>query len=132
ATLRLSARISTSSAVGGVIAFLSRESEAVLLPRAARPGGPQVVEKRLCRRRLARGGYGRRVDDRRMARCRKPVDDADAFVGIRVGRIDDAERRFAAGHERERRAHVLGARDLPLDAAPYAELLERRLAVLAR
>src|SRR5690348_6964577 len=70
ATFRLSVRISISLAVGAIIGLLLRGLEAVLRPRAARRGGLQVIEKRLGRRRLARGDYGGRVDDRRMARFR--------------------------------------------------------------
>ena len=52
-------------------------------------------------------------------------------IGRSVGLVDDAERRLAARDQDERGAHAVRLGDLVLDAVPHAELLERRLAVLA-
>src|SRR6476661_10019675 len=40
-------------------------------------------------------GHRHRIDDRRMRVFRKHADDLDARIDLRVGLIDDAERRLA-------------------------------------
>ena len=57
--------------------------------------------------------------------------DLHVGLGGGVGAVDDAERRLAAADQQERRAHVLGLRHVVLHVGPGAQLLERRLAVLA-
>ena len=57
--------------------------------------------------------------------------DPDVGLGRGVGAVDDAERRLAARHQQERRAHVLGLGHVVLHVVPGAELLERGLAVFA-
>ena len=61
----------------------------------------------------------------------KHADDLHARLDLGVGLVDDAERRFAARDQRERGAHVLGHRELRLGRRPGAELLQRRLGILA-
>jgi hypothetical protein len=62
---------------------------------------------------------------------REGADDLDARLGMRVGLVDDAERRFAGRHQLQCRAHVFGLRDLAFDRRPDAERFERGLAVFA-
>ena len=50
-----------------------------------------------------------------MRRRGKRVDDLDAFVGCRVGLVDDTERRLAAAHQRQGLAHIAGGRELTID-----------------
>ena len=59
-------------------------------------------------------------------------DGLDPWIGRRIGRIDDAERRFAARHEQQRGAHALCRRDGGPHTVPDPELFEGGLAVLAR
>ena len=58
--------------------------------------------------------------DRRCADdlSRETRDDRDLRIGLRVGLVDDPERRLAARHERERRADVLGLGKLARDLVP--------------
>ena len=49
-----------------------------------------------------------RIGDRRIGAVRKHADDLHLRLDLGVGLVDDAERRLAARHEGERRAHVLG------------------------
>ena len=62
---------------------------------------------------------------------RERVDDADAGLGDHVRRVDDAERRLAAGDERQRGADVVRRRQVRRHAVPDAERRERGLAVAA-
>ena len=62
---------------------------------------------------------------------REASDDPDVRLDLGVGLVDDAERGLAARDQRERRAHVLDHRKLSLDGRPGAELLQRRLGILA-
>ena len=66
-----------------------------------------------------------------MAVLREGADDLDLRVRGRVGPIDDAERRFAARDQGEGGADVVGLRHLAGYRVPDAELLQRRLSVLA-
>src|SRR3546814_8959756 len=60
------------------------------------------------------------------------VCSSDLFRRARVGCIDDAERRRAALDERQRGADIFGGRDLCSDAAPDAEMRQRRLRIFSR
>ena len=112
-------------------AALFDEREALLLEEGLRLVRAQEGQERR-RVRIARIlGERDRIDDRRMASFREGRDDAHIRIGCGIGLVDDPERRLAAGDEQERRAHVLGLRDLVLHACPGAEMLERRLAVFA-
>jgi hypothetical protein len=51
---------------------------------------------------------------------------------MRVGAVDDAERRLAARRQRQSGAHILRLRRLVLDRLPDAELGQRRLGVFPR
>ena len=62
------------------------------------------------------------IDDRHMAVGRKHVDHAHILVDQRIGRVDDAERGFAAINERQRRAHAVGAHQPRRDLIPDAEI----------
>jgi hypothetical protein len=63
---------------------------------------------------------------------REYPDDLHSRIGSRIGRIDDAERRFAARHEQQGGAHAFGRRDSRLHRAPQPELFEGRFLVFAR
>ena len=65
-------------------------------------------------------GSGERhgIDDRRVGVGGKHVDDADVPVDQRVGLVNDAQRRFAAIHERQRGANAVGTDDPILDLLP--------------
>ena len=71
------------------------------------------------------GDAGDRVDDRLVQRCGYRGDDADVRNERRVGRVDDAERRFAARHERERGPHVGRRREALSHLPPEAQRLQR-------
>ena len=62
---------------------------------------------------------------------REGVDHACPGFGLRVGRVYDAERRFAARHQHQRGTHVFGAGEGLLDFVPHAQGGERSLGVLA-
>ena len=81
---------------------------------------------RLCGRRRRD-----RVGDGGMGIRREGADDFDAGLDLGVGGIDDAEHGFAARHQRQRGAHVLGHGEFRLRRRPGAELLQRRLGVFA-
>ena len=97
----------------------------------ARRRRSQIVEQRLCRRRLAGRDECRGIDDRRDANrpgtCRR-----SARLCPRARRSD---RRCRTAPRREKRAPARRARSPRgrpgLDAVPHTELLERALAVLA-
>src|SRR3546814_1907859 len=67
-----------------------------------------------------------------MARRWETADDTHRLRCARIGRIDDAERRGAAFDQRHRGADIFGGRDLCSDAAPDAEMRQRRLRTFAR
>ena len=112
ATRRLSARMPSSSGLSPNMRLLD-ETEAVLLPDGARRRGSQVSRASgLADGGLAGREHRRRIDDGRDScsaeTCRRSAHPC------RPARpsVDDAERRFAAGDQRQRGAHVLRARDL--------------------
>src|SRR3954468_17420382 len=128
ATLRLRRRAVVSA--GDRLHTDSVYGEAVLLENCARLGPEEKFQKREAP--FLSGLEGRdRVDDGRMRIGGEYACDHDATLGIGVSLVNHAERRLAARHERKRSAHVLRGRDARRDLIPDAELLDRRLGVLA-
>src|SRR5438067_1267206 len=125
ATLRLRRMMPSSSAES----IDSEGLEAVAGPDGLGGRRTKEIEERLGYRNVATCDARRRVDDRGMRRLGERVDDTDVFFGQRVGAIDDAESRFAACDQNERRPYVVRAHDPLLHAAPHAERFERRLAI---
>ena len=66
---------------------------------------------------MAAGGEGR--------------DHAHARLGLRVGGVDDTQRRLAARHQHQRRAHAFRLRQARGQAIPLSERFQRGAAVLA-
>ena len=76
-------------------------------------------------------GRRHRIGDRLVRIGREGADDLHARIDLGIGLVDDAERRFAARHQRQRRAHVFGHREFRFGRGPGAELLQRRLGIFA-
>src|SRR3954462_1430966 len=76
-------------------------SEAVFLENRTGRWLSQRCEERACRGALAAGRESRRIDDRRMRRLGKGIDDAYPRFDSRIGAVDDPERRFATRYEEE-------------------------------
>src|SRR5262245_59732181 len=106
-------------------------NEALALERRTRRRRADIGEERLRVGAARLLGQRDRIDDRRMRVLRERAHDLDARIRGGIGLVDDAERSFAARYQHERGAHGFRLRQLVLDAVPGAELLQRRLAVLA-
>src|SRR5580704_6097235 len=74
---------------------LHENREALLLEDRLRRRRGEKIEQPRRARVLAARGESRRIDDRRMGVLGEHADDLDAWIGRRIGCIDDAERRFA-------------------------------------
>ena len=81
---------------------------------------------------FGRGRQRDRIDDRWVRVGREGRDNPDARFDRGIRRVDDAERRFAASHQKQRGADILGGSDAVRNARPDAEFFQRRLPVHPR
>ncbi len=69
------------------------------------------------------------IEDRLMRVGGKRPQRPHLRLGDRIRRIDDAVRRFSRRHQRQRRAHIFGPRQLSFHRRPHAQRRQRRLGV---
>jgi len=94
-------------ASGVALVARRQDREALCLEQFGRFGGLKTLQE--CQRILVFGigRLGNRIDDRRMRILREGADHLDALLGMRVGGVDDAERRFPGRDQLERwRVHA--------------------------